>query len=108
MRKGSLGSRSRSWVSFSRRSLTRRILGRSGRKRQWMERGEALRSARLPPRLLRLRLLRQRFEHLDRRAAAGDLVHRACLGRLVGTPAEELRAVAEAALREMIVLHFDD
>src|SRR5579883_1424007 len=37
-----------------------------------------------------------------------DLAHLALLGGFVGTPAEELGSVAEAASGEVIVLHFDD
>ena len=37
-----------------------------------------------------------------------ELIELALCGRFVGSPAEELRAVAEAASREVIELNFDD
>src|SRR4051812_29657295 len=50
----------------------------------------------------------RRAEDLHRRSAAGDLIHRALLRRLVRSPAEKLRAVAEPPLGEVVVLNFDD
>src|SRR6478609_12128774 len=47
-------------------------------------------------------------QHLQRCPAAGDLVHGALFRRLVGAPAEEAGAVAEAAAGEVVVFDFDD
>src|SRR5438045_3700307 len=47
------------------------------------------------------------LQHLQRRSSRFHLCHLARLRRLVRSPAEKLRAVAEAAAGEVIVLHFD-